>query len=305
MHKIHQNLKLQHHRHTGKLLHRHHTSYRALAVVFVLAAGFMWGLNVASKAAAAELFSVGATVRAPVPSQAPEVTVPADGASVSSARTVVAGSCPFIDPQVVVRIAVDQQPAGSGICDSSNLFSVTVTLAAGPHEISAQSFTVDGTAGPASQALRVSSAVPPIQNAPALLTSKDALSFLGPSKTASWDGSLTDTTGGTLNIAWGDGERSSYDVQPGALHMNHHYSKLASHNVLITYTDAQHTILTRQFAVAAYRSPAPLLPATTTKPTASSATYGLYGLYLTVLSVCGIVWLLERRHIREAAAQHA
>lgn len=307
MNKIHKHLKLQHHRHTGKLLHHHHTSYRGLALVFVLAGFVMFGLNTLSKVAADELFSVGATVRAPLPSQPPEITLPTPSQTVSTARTVVAGSCPFIDPQVVIRIAVDGAAAGSGICDSSNLFSVTVTLTPGVHKITAQSFTVDGTGAPTSDQLQVTYLpAADAQNGTVLaaLTSNDSLSFLGPSKTASWDGTLGNSKGGTLNIAWGDGERTSYDVQPGELHMDHHYARLASHNVLLTFTDAQKQIVTRQFAVAAYQTPKPVIPVATTKPFAGSTIFGLYGLYLTTLSVCGIVWLLERRHLQEVAQLH-
>lgn len=275
-------------------------------IILTLAGVSIVSLNAMSRATANSLMSVSMTVAAPVPSQPPIIGLPVNGQKVYTSRTTVAGDCPIIDPQIIVQIYLDNLPAGSGICDASNQFMVAISLPQGTHEIVAQSYTIDGTpAHIKSNPTKVTYTQGNMQSPLNLLSSQNSLSFLGASKSVAWDGTLSGGDTGSLNIDWGDGGRSTQDVRPGAIHVEHHYGKLISHNVLITYANAKEQTQTLQYAVAAYHSYQPQTASgSTVLPLQGPTIIGLYGLYLTCLSICGTLWIIERHHMQEVVLLH-
>lgn len=317
MNRLHRHLHLQHHRHTGKKLHHQHTSYRGLAIVFV-AAGAMMLTITALGHATADSFSVGATVRAPIPSSPAIIDFPAEGDAVTSDSQVVTGSCPIITPQVVIAITLDNVTAGSAICDSANDFSLPLRLAPGAHTISAQALTITGDPGPTSSpvhvtykatALSTSSTITSQPNGitatsnPLVIAPQGPLLWLGDDKSVSWSGSIS---GGTppyrVLVDWGDGSRQTLTQNGPDASFDHVYTTLQPYNMSLSVTDAAHVALHEQFAVASYATSATSLAAlgsTTTNPQApfadTKSMLGLYGLYVTALAVFGIVWL-EAKH---------
>ena len=321
MQKLHQKLHLQHHRHTGKLLHHRHTSYRGLAVVFVLAGGLMLGVSALSHAAADSLLSIYGTAPVAIPAAPAVVTEPADGSSVNLPYVLVAGSCPLVSPQVVVAVDIDGDRAGSAACDSNNDFSVPVTLSAGSHSLVARIYTITGETGPASNPVRITYQVPAAlavtqpdgsSATDALKLSADApFLYLGASRTVTWTGTLAGSTGSHhILIDWGDNTQDEHTVQPGALHLTHHYGTVRSYNLAIFVGDTSGTTVRAQYAVAAYTL-APIGTGTTgggsaataafgTKLGDTSTIFGLYGLFLSVVAVCAIIWLEAKHHARHA-----
>jgi hypothetical protein len=293
-------LGLQHHRHTGKLLHHRHTSYRALVIVFLAAGLCITGLNVLNRAAAAT-FGVSAVVEAPIPSSAPIISTPTGDANTSSSSVLVAGSCPLITPQVVINITVDGNQAGTSTCDSRNDFSIPLTLTPGSHQIVAGTITISGQKGPSSTPLAITTTA---AIAPVVTITSDNPFIYAAGSDITWTGSVTAYGQNTayVHIDWGDNTQSNYSVQPGPQSFSHHYATLASHNILLSASNAAGNVGSIQIAEAGFTTatfPQPTAPVSFYSNTPTVA--GLYGLYLTAVSATSIIWL-EAKH---AARQHA
>ncbi|HSX06180.1 MAG TPA: hypothetical protein VLG92_00480 [Candidatus Saccharimonadia bacterium] len=301
--KIHQHLKLQQHEHTGKLLHHKHTSYRGLAVVFVLAGLAMVGVTIAGRVAADSL-AVQGMVLAPVPSSAALIAQPADGAKLSDGSTLVAGSCPIISPQVIVQILVDGTVAGSATCDSDNDFSMPITLNSGAHALIAKTYTITNQSGPASAPVHITAPIntPAKTGVSSVNLSTDApFSYLGSDNTASWSGIIS---GGAppyhIHIDWNDGSQDNLVSGGGQQSFSHGYIRLASYNPLITVADSANHTTNQQFAVGTYTlAAAKISPSTYTSAVTPATLFGLYGILVTTVSISGIIWL-EAKH----AARH-
>lgn len=293
-------LHLQHHRHTGKLLHHEHTSYHALVLIFVVSGFFMFGLNMASRAAADE-FGVSAMVNVPVPTSPPIISSPGVGAVVSTSSVLVTGTCPLITPQVVVSVRVNGQSAGTAACDDNNDFSVPVAVSNGDNQITAGALTISGQEGPVSSPVSISSRATSAPSTVSLSATRPFIYVSG--KDVTWTGDITASNPGSehVHIDWGDGSQSNYAVSPGAQSFTHDYASLVSHNVVLDVANTSNDSFSEQFAAASFTSYAVPVPTSTRQPPFFETTtvIGLYGIYLTVLSVMGIIWL-EAKH----AARH-
>ena len=311
--KIHKHLKLQHHKHTGKVLHHEHTSYRGLAVVLVFTAAAMAGVNLIGRAAADSLFVVQGTEPVAVPTSPAIITTPVNGAKIAGTSTLITGSCPLVTPQVVVTVTVDGTSAGSAACDSSNDFSLPISLGSGSHTLLTQIYTIAAQTGPQGSPLQIAagSLVPKLGTSettanPIIITSTTPFSYLGADKTAVWNGSIT---GGTapyhVHIDWNDGSQSTNTVSGDAQHFSHTYATLQSYDPLLSVTDSAGHAVSQQFAVAAYTTATlgSSLVATTNPgpqgPIATTTLLGFYGLLLTVASVAGIIWLEAKHSARQ------
>lgn len=322
MQKLHQKLHLQHHRHTGKLLHHKHTSYRGLLVVFVLAAGLMLGVNALDHAAADSLLNIYGTAPVDVPVAPAIIAAPKDGSSVALPYTLVAGSCPLVSPQVVVAVDVDGVRAGSAACDPDNDFSIPLELGSGSHSLTAQVYTITGEMGATSSPVHITYRAPaslaPAQPdstaamGPLKLAADSPFLYLGASRTVTWTGTLAgDTQPHHILIDWGDKTQDEYTAQPGPLHFTHHYGTLQSYNVTIFVSGTSDTAIRAQYAVAAYtsvpvgtgitNSAGPVTPGGLGDTFGDTPTiFGLYGLFLSVSAICAIIWLEAKHHARHA-----
>lgn len=306
--KIHKHLKLQHHRHSGRKLHHEHTSYRALAVILVLAATFMMGVTAVGRAAADSLVSVGGTVMAPVPSASATITTPAAGEVVNSSDTIVAGNCPLSEPQVAIVLTIDDIPVGSALCGSTNDFALPVQLTPGAHRIVAQTHTITYGLGKNSEPVSVTY-TPTRKNtavtaAQPTVSPQAPFSVLAASLNTEWSGAIG---GGKapykVLIDWGDGVRKDYTVTTaGEQRFEHRYGAFRSYNARIAVTDAAGQSIQQQYAAIAYTTAASLATASTQPaPLITATVAGLYGLFLTVSSVGLIAWL-EAKHAARSAA---
>jgi hypothetical protein len=293
MRTIHQKLHLQHHHHTGKLLHHRHTSYRAIFGLLAIVGVFMLGLAYVQHAAV-NAFSVGATVHVPVPHTPATVVKPVDGASVPSGDTMIIGSCPLVVPAPIIVITIDNQPAGSAACNTENNFSFSAHLAAGQHQIVTTPYTVDGDKGPESAPLSITSQGTAAANTLGdTLTTTGLFSTVDSNRNVTWSGTITgDQKSYTLLLEWGDGSYDSYTVEPGPRSFHHRYAQLASYNMTVGIKDASGKFQYAQFAATA-ADPAALtaLSPTTETDTQSGTVIGLYGLFVTIVALSAIVRL--------------
>ena len=312
--KLHRALHLQHHRHTGKLLHARHTSYRGLATLIVVAGAFMIGLNVMARVTADTVDSftlhIYASKPAPIPLDAAEITSPHDGDNVEKSSQIVSGMCPPIDPRGIIVLLDNGIQVGSIACDSSNQFSLLLVLTPGKHTFIARTYTITGDTGPDSEPVTITYTTPaPVTssaqaeldaeepNGPPLTLTIDApFIVFGPGADAVWSGSIT---GGTLpydvHINWGDDSQSDYMVtQSGKQQFVHRYTDMQSHLILLRVIDAKGRGITQDYAaVTPYRIP--LIAATTpdesNKPFHGSTAIGAYGAYLLTIAVFGFLWI--------------
>ena len=293
MRTLHSVLHLQHHRHTGKLLHHQHTSYHALVIVLALAGVFMAWLHFEANAAAEE-FGVQAMVLGPVPAAAPIISSPDDGSTTSKGSVLVDGICPMSTPQVVISVSVDAQVVGTSACNGSNDFAVPVPLSSGSHMVTATALTIDGRTGSSSGVKVTSTSSSALK--PVTVKADHPFLYAG-SKEVTWTGTIGSGSGSStqyVHVDWGDGNQNDYAVSPGPVDFTHEYSALISHNILLTAADTAGNATSIQYGAAAYSvftQPA----VATTSATSTGTIAGLYGLYITATSVTGIVWL-EARH---------
>ncbi len=300
---VHKHLKLQHHRHTGRVLHHRHTSYRGLAVIFAVTAAAMAAITMAGRAAAGSLVSVGGIVAVPAPAAGAVISSPTDGAVLDSASTLVVGSCPPASPQLTIAVMLDGSLAGSTVCDSANDFALPVKLAAGPHSLVAQTYTVTGNQAPDSMVANVT--YQPKQTSTAATASgptikpTEPFTLLQPDRTAVWSGTITGDTGPyNVIIDWGDGQRTNQTAAVGDQEFSHQYRNDSPHNIVLAVADGSRHSTQLPYAVASFATLNAAAPATATAQSSlpgAGTVVGLYGLFLTVLAVSGIVWL-EARH---------
>jgi len=296
MRTLHQKLHLQHHRHTGKLLHHSHTSYRSVFGVLVLAAACMGGLAYMQHAAAAELGTVYASVHVPVPHAPVIISQPEDGTTVTGGGTMIAGSCPLVSPQPVVVISVDGTDVGSAACSATSTFSFSLDLVSGQHTIIATPYTVDNDHGPASAPLHITSAVIAAPTQVATLTPAGLFTTLDTTKTAAWTGTLSGTHPSyKLLLEWGDGTYDSYTVKPGPQTLRHRYAQFASYNITIGVQDKTGNYQYGQLA-AAVRDPTQRVALGSTdtsgqQSTRTNTVIGLYGLFVTLVCVTAVARL--------------
>lgn len=314
--RIHKHLKLQHHQHTGRVLHRRHTSYRGLALLFVIAGAFMLGLNYMARVTAdsitvntnGNLLHVYATVPAPIPQTASVITEPVSG-QISKSVQIVRGVCPHTDPHVIVAIYMDGVDQGSAACDDADTFSVPILVPLGPHTLIARTFTITGDTGPDSQPVYINFALldKPAPNVgsnkqpdlpPQAISIEESTPFIvfGPGADAVWTGHISGGTPPfTITVDWGDGHKDTYSTA-GDVNYHHHYKLMQSYDVTITIRDSHGRTMTQHYAaVTPFRHAAPNPILSTGNGTLSGPqAFELYLGYLGMLGIFFILW--KRRH---------
>lgn len=297
---LHQKLHLQHHRHTGKVLHHRHTSFRSLALVFVLAAATMGGLAIMQRVTAESLVSISASVHVPRPQTPAIIALPADSASIPDGDTLIAGSCPILSPQAVILVSVDGAVVGSAVCDGNNNFSLSADLTPGAHTILADAYSIDGDKGPSSQAVHVTCRTVVHTGAttsqPFTFNSSNSFTTIGNDKNVEWLGTIIGSAASyKLTVDWGDGTYGSYSVKAGVVHASHRYANIASYNITVAAADTSGNYQHQQFAATASTTdnPTPLSTASYTDQASSrtATVMGLYGLFVTIVCVVAIVRL--------------
>ncbi|HSX43162.1 MAG TPA: hypothetical protein VLF59_03690 [Candidatus Saccharimonadales bacterium] len=311
--RLHRHLRLQHHAHTGKLLHHRHTSYRGLVLLLAVAGVCMFGLNQMARATA-DTITVYAAIYAAIPTDPPVITSPENDFVSQKSTLSVSGTCPSSTTQIVIQLLVDGSGIGSTPCDSSDNFSFTIVLTPGNHILVARPWTITSQAGIDSAPVHVlySAPAPVTSNAaqalaaeeqsgsPLIMTEDTPFVVFGPEKNGVWSGSIT---GGTLpyrvRIGWGDGKHDTYTVRKsGAQQFSHHYTSMEPHIITFHVTDSAGRGIIRDYAaVTPYLRPTPIFASTApTSPYRGSIVTGMYGVYLLAISGVGFAWIIAHRN---------
>jgi hypothetical protein len=150
-----------HHRHTGKVLHRRHTSYALLAFL-LLAIGML--LCTASIAAYADPpppiphdYTVHASVKGIPPAQA-VILSPIDGSTVDAVPIIVSGTC---EPGAMIKLYRNNLFSGAVMCAGDGTFEIQTDLFVGPNELIARSFNATDDEGAPSDPVIVTYTPPP------------------------------------------------------------------------------------------------------------------------------------------------
>jgi hypothetical protein len=140
---------LAHHRHSGKFIAHHHTSYPALVFLLMLTAVLTAGVSVSSQAASSQL---SLTVLGPPPAVGATIDQPTNGDHVAVATQTVRGTCPS---GLMIEIYRNTIFAGSTLCDSGGLYSLIITLVPGQNDLIARDLDGLGQYGPDSSTVTV------------------------------------------------------------------------------------------------------------------------------------------------------
>lgn len=317
---VHRTLRLQHHSHTGRLLHHKHTSFHGLAIIIVLAAAFMTGLNMIARATADDIY-IYASNPAPIPADPASITAPHDGDTVYKSTVPVSGTCPQMSPLGVVLLLDNGVQAGSAPCNDNFSFALPIVVTPGQHKLVARIYTSTGDPGTDSTPVDITYLAPSAvtseaaaaaaaeeqSGSPLTVTIDEPFIIFSPEKDAVWSGTIT---GGTLpykvHINWGDGSSSDYTVtKSGQQRFSHHYHSMESHQIVLRVIDASgRGVMQNYAAVTQYRPPVTGIGSSTLPtpraPFRGSTPLALYGAYLVLIAIFGYAWLKLHPHFAYA-----
>lgn len=145
-------LKLADHRHTGKVIHRWHTSYVVL-VILLLIVGFFLFIGSFRVLASDNNVSISVIVAGPFPTVGATITNPVDGTVVTDKTKIeISGTC---SEDLFVVIRNNSVPAGSTVCTGAGVFSLEIQLNNGENIISALNYDNYNQAGPITPSINV------------------------------------------------------------------------------------------------------------------------------------------------------
>ncbi len=243
-------LRLAHHRHTGRRLPHHHTSYHAILVILAV-----FGLCLISiRHAAAGNYVVTAKVSAPLPGVPSVITDPASGLVTTDPNITISGSCPVITPAIIVLLYRNGVLVGSMVCPPSGQFSFQTTLLYGNNVFVPKIINITDDYGQDGQPItivyRFTESKPPTNKLPNIplkadhqmyLNSADQIVFFKPGEGVT----LALGYGGgiepyTLIINWGDGTEQSFPIdKAGHREVSHTFGSQKSFEINMRLTDAQ------------------------------------------------------------------
>lgn len=268
---------------------------------------------------AASDFTVNATVPAPMPDGAPSITDPRGTGNVQTTETNVTGTCPVINPAVIIAVYDNGTLIGSSVCSPDGFFSVPVSLDYGTHVLVATIFTITGEKGESSSEITVTRSLPivPTVSAPATGTSGSDTSpssgisgvigvvsenpFVGfdTSGEAMWRAKFV---GGDppykVRIDWGDKTIDNHTVSDHEEHVFTHRYKLANtYNITVKVTDAKGRVLTYHTVAVAQFVPK-FAYGTSPQPSPVIMFLQKYMWHIYIITFFGLVflWYLEHGH---------
>ena len=236
-------LHLAEHKHTAKHLPHHHTSYRGLWVVMVV---FGFALFFVHQAATAANLDVNAKVAAPIPTTSAEITSPINGFISDDDNIIVSGTCPIINPPIIVVILRDGNFVGSGGCSSSGSFFASVHLNEGSNVLVPMVQTITNDFGVAGGAVNMSyqkpGVIPPDQSGVnnLVVTVKSPFVIYRSNQPLEWHINIS---GGQapydLTLDWGDGNNTTKTINEVGQHdLSHIYSGRSSYHIKVSVKDA-------------------------------------------------------------------
>lgn len=258
-------LNLLPHRHSGRLMAHHHTSWAGLFFVLMLSGIVLLASGISIRASShnpkSGSITLSGTVPAPPPTIPAVITSPSNGATFTSTPIIVSGTCPA---NLLVKITRNSTLAGSTFCTSSGTFSIQIELVGGENILRARAYDALDQPSPESDPVTVYLNPPPTP--PQLtITSDTAFQEVSPGQLVTW---AVQISGGsppyTINWDWGDGTVEILALSAaGTVSASHTYSTPGRYNVIVRVTDSAANSAQLQLVVTV-RGPVP--PATTSPP---------------------------------------
>jgi hypothetical protein len=269
---------LAQHKHSGKVMAHHHTSYPALVFLLLLSGVLTIAVSVTTRADSSASSLLSLTVAGSPPAIPATIDDPSAGDRFTSSTVTIRGTCPA---DVFVEIWRGGTFAGSTICDINNLYAVLVTLTPGQNDLVARVVDALGQYGPDSAIITVYYDAPPpptptpsplptttptpnptasprptklprpsAQPTPAptptpvppLLLTSVQHNYQGADTSQPVDWTIT-VAGGHQPYhfiwEWGDGSSDTgYAAGPGPVSMQHRYSKPGTYTVIVRAHDS-------------------------------------------------------------------
>ena len=265
-------LRLVEHKHTGKLVKVHHSSYIALVGMLVFVGFFMLITQNVAKATD-NTVAISAIVKAPGPTVGATITAPVNGFNIVNLNpSQVEGNCAA---GLFVVVYDDGALVGSTICTSAGSFNLNVQLHDGTNVLTARNFDALNQPGPDTASVAVTfTAEAAVQNVPkpdlpetpviipgvtpgisdcsnyvptgALLTGGDphvAVVCVPQTVQVNQDNNIGVLVWGgsppyALNFKWGSGDETLVSLNaPGYKIVNVHYASSGTYNINVQVTD--------------------------------------------------------------------
>ena len=304
-------LKLSHHRHSGRVLPHHHTSYAGISLVMLVMGLFMLGISVgasannpgpATPAVNPQDGAIGfvGVVPGPPPSVAPTILSPRDGQVFTSVPVTISGTC---QSGLLVSISSQDVFVGSTTCDSHGAYNLLIDLFAGVNRLVARHVDSLGQTSPDSNAVTVNYHPPSFNSGgkvtPQLFIQSDAAVLGGsPGQAINWKVSIV---GGTAPYAvsfdWGDGKSDLVSrSQSGPVSASHAYSQPGTYQVLIRVTDANNNAAFIQ-VVTVVNGPVAATASGSSNTSLKAGVLLAWPIYVLAGLLVLTFWLGERREI--------
>jgi hypothetical protein len=149
--------KLVEHKHTGKLLHRTHTSHVGLFILLILVGIFLYisqSLAHADQLTSDQGVTVSAVVSGAPPVNGATITTPTDQSTTDAATTDVSGTC---EEDTLVVIYDNGSSAGNATCSTQSVFTLTIQLVNGQNALQALNYDSLNQAGPTTPTVTITS----------------------------------------------------------------------------------------------------------------------------------------------------
>jgi hypothetical protein len=140
---------LAHHKHTGKVLPREHTSWPFVTLLLLMLGVLLSQITFSARA---EDVVVTAAADGPLPPSAAIITDPVDGQVFTAIPITVKGTCPS---PYLVKLYRDQLFSGSAQCFPDGTFQITTDLFVGENDLQARIYNYADQEGPASPPVTV------------------------------------------------------------------------------------------------------------------------------------------------------
>ena len=195
---------------------------------------------------------VSGVVSAPPPSNAPIVSLPNDGASISRIPVTVSGIC---DADLLVKVFKNGVFAGSAQCQNGS-FSLQTDLFNGRNDITARQYDLLDQESPASGIVSVlysDNAGNSTASDRVTLTTNFAKKGTDPGEKLIWPFAISGGAGPyAVTVEWGDGESSLYSLAvPGEFSIDHTFQNPGSYTVVVKAVDVEgRTALMQVVAIA-------------------------------------------------------
>lgn len=216
-------LGLIHHSHTGRRIHKSHTSYPLVALLLLAIGVFLAAMTMQVRAADVV---VTASVSGDPPTIPAVILNPEQDDRFANPTIPVSGTC---DPLYFIKIFRNNIFAGVDECSADGEFSLTIELFPGRNDLVARSFNAAENEGPPSDIVTVYYDLPVTpgtpDSGPFYLTTEYFLRAGYSGQNIFWDFAIHGGTGPfTVNVDWGDGSNDTIkDLTSRTFRLQHEY----------------------------------------------------------------------------------